>query len=89
MGFLAGFDHVINFLAPAIWLALLLPVLARFLLRNKPPAFTLKRLIALHFIVGSVVLLAGLVVFGRDGKMLTYLALVLVLASNQWFWSRR
>jgi len=89
MGFLAGFDHVINFLAPAIWLALLLPVLARFLIRNKPPALALKRLIALHFIVGSGVLLAGLVVFGRDGKMLTYLALVLVLASNQWFWSRR
>jgi len=89
MGFLAGLDHVINFLAPAIWLALLLPVLARFLIRNKPPALTLKRLIALHFIVGSGVLVAGLVVFGRDGKMLTYLALVLVLASNQWFWSRR
>jgi len=89
MGFLATTNHAINFLAPAIWLAVLLPVLARLLIRNKPLALTLKRLIALHFIVGSLVLVVGLAVFGRDGKMLTYLALVLGVASNQWYWSRR
>ena len=33
------------------------------------------------------VLLVGLVVFGRDGKMLTYTALVLVTGTLAW-WNR-
>ena len=89
MGFLATINHAINFVAPALWLALLMPILARFIIKNRAPAHTLPGLIALHLIVGTVVLVAGLVVFGRDGKMLTYLALVLAVASNQWFLSRR
>ena len=31
-----------------------------------------------------MVLVAGLVFFGRDGKMATYAALVLAIASSQW-----
>jgi hypothetical protein len=31
------------------------------------------------------VLLGGLVIFGRDCKMPTYAAMVLVCASSQWF----
>jgi hypothetical protein len=34
--------------------------------------------------VGTGVLVAGLVLFGRDGKMLSYAALVLTCASCQW-----
>ena len=37
------------------------------------------------FGVGVAVLVAGLVVLGRDGKMLTYAALVLACATCQWF----
>ncbi|MBB1077409.1 hypothetical protein HUU62_23680 [Rhodoferax sp. 4810] len=89
MGFLAALNHVINFLAPALWMALLLPLLARFVIRNRSSALTLTGLVALNFIVGCTVLVVGLVVFGRDGKMLTYLALVLGVASSQWYGSRR
>ncbi len=35
-----------------------------------------------------LVLLAGLVIFGRDGKMLTYTALVVVMGTLAW-WNRR
>jgi hypothetical protein len=35
-----------------------------------------------------VTLALGLVYFGRDGKMATYLAMVLVGASAQWFLRR-
>jgi hypothetical protein len=49
----------------------------------------LKGMFALQFIVGCVVLAGGLVVFGQDGKMLTYLALVLAAASSQWLLLRR
>jgi len=89
MGFLTATNHVLNFLAPALWLAVLLPVLARCVMGKRVVARTLSGQIALHFVVGCGVLLAGLVLFGRDGKMLTYLALVLALASTQWVLSRR
>jgi len=35
-------------------------------------------------VVGCAVLVAGLIVLGRDGKMLTYAALVLGCATCQW-----
>ncbi|BCO28527.1 hypothetical protein MIZ03_3433 [Rhodoferax lithotrophicus] len=84
MGLLALFNHLINFLAPVLWLALLLPLLSLFLFKKKPVALTYKAQVALHFVVLLVALLVGLVLFGRDGKMLTYLALVLLSASSQW-----
>ena len=40
--------------------------------------------VAIIFIVGVGILVAGLIVFGRDGKMLTYAALVLGAAFCQW-----
>jgi len=36
-----------------------------------------------------LVLIAGLVLFGRDGKMLTYLGLVVMAATTQWWLHRR
>jgi hypothetical protein len=89
MGILALVNHVINFLAPALWLALLLPLLSRIFIRNKPVVRAISAQVAINFVVCSVVLGAGLVVFGRDGKMLTYLALVVLGATSQWFMSRR
>ena len=89
MGPLAILNHTINFLAPALWLAVLLPVLSRLFMGKRAVARTMANQIALHFVVGCIVLLVGLVLFGRDGKMLTYLALVLALASMQWLLSRR
>jgi hypothetical protein len=40
------------------------------------------------FVAGLAALLAGLVIFGVDGKTLSYAALVLVCASCQWGLSR-
>jgi hypothetical protein len=39
-------------------------------------------------VVGSPVLLGGLVLFDNDGKMATYAALVLVSATLEWIWQR-
>lgn len=88
MSVLAMFNHALNFLAPALWLALLFPLIARFIYKKQAVALTLKRQVALLFIVGALVLLVGLVVFGRDGKMLTYLALVAAVATGQWVMQR-
>lgn len=88
MSFWALLNHTVNLLAPALWLALLLPVVARFLMKKSPVALSYKAQIAMIFVAGSAVLVVGLVLWGRDAKMLTYLALVLVLATLQWWWQR-
>ncbi|MBP9905408.1 MAG: hypothetical protein KBF66_07600 [Rhodoferax sp.] len=83
MGVLALFTHVINFLAPALWLALGLTLVSRIFMKKGALAQTPTAQIAIIFAACSGVLVTGLVVFGRDGKMLTYAALVLVGAGVQ------
>ncbi len=84
MPLLAALDHLLNFLAPAAGVALLLVAGTRVLMRKRPPALSWRAQAAILFAVGAAVLVAGLVLFGRDGKMLTYGALVLACASSQW-----
>jgi hypothetical protein len=75
-------EHTIGFLFPALgvggvlWLALRTRRSAR--LGSMGQALVL-------FVAGALVLLAGLLVFGRDGKMLTYTALVLVQGTAGWW----
>ncbi|WP_296276295.1 hypothetical protein [Rhodoferax sp.] len=85
MGILALLNHVVNFAAPALWLALLLPWAVRFLPGKKAPVFSLPAQFARIFLAGLVVLALGLALLGQDGKMMTYLALVVTAASAQWF----
>ncbi|MDD2545514.1 MAG: hypothetical protein PHI55_04430 [Burkholderiaceae bacterium] len=84
MGFLATLNHLLNFVAPAAALALALVLGARFGVSRMPLAPVWWAQLAIHFAVGCAVLLGGLVLLGRDGKMLTYAALVLAMASCQW-----
>jgi hypothetical protein len=83
---LAG--HLLNLLAPAALIALLLAAFPRLFFRfftsNKAIARDWPAQAAINFIVGSVVLVTGLVLLGRDGKMLTYVLLVLCMAASQW-----
>lgn len=85
---LAVLNHLFNFIAPALWLALLLPILARFFMRKRPLARSLYAQAAINFASCAAVLVVGLWVFGDDGKMLTYLAMALVGASSQWLMRR-
>jgi hypothetical protein len=84
MGFFALLNHAINFVAPAAWLALLMPLLGRLIIKKRSVALTLLAQAAIYFVVGVVMLLIGLALFGRDGKMLTYLALVVSITTSQW-----
>ena len=81
-------DHLLNFLAPAAIVALLLTVSARvfgrFLRSKKPLAQSIWAQAAIIFIVNVGVLSAGLVLFGNDGKMASYAAMVLGAAFCQW-----
>jgi hypothetical protein len=85
-------DHLLNFMAPAAALALLLVlfsrVFSRFLVPKKPLAQSIYAQAAIIFIVNVLVLGAGLVFFGNDGKMATYAAMVLAAAFCQWVMGR-
>ena len=81
-------DHLLNFIAPAAVVALLLVLLvrlfSRFLVSKRPFNQSISAHFATIFIVNVLVLAAGLVFFGNDGKMVTYAAMVLVAAVCQW-----
>ena len=81
-------NHLLNFIAPAALLALLLVGLPRlffgFFASKRPFVQSWWAQVAINFVVGVLVLVAGLVLLGRDGKMLTYAGLVLATATSQW-----
>ncbi len=81
-------NQLLNFIAPAACVALLLLVLARlfsrFLQSKMPVAHSALKQFAIVFIAGVLLLLAGLVLFGRDGKMASYALLAVGAATCQW-----
>lgn len=79
--------HLLNFAAPALAVALGVALAAR-LFRLDRSGRSWWVLAAINFVAGLVVLLGGLWYFGRDGKMATYAALVLAVASVQWLAGR-
>ena len=76
-------NHLFNFAAPALGLALWLTLVARFLGPKPAAGLAWWAQAAINTVVGCAVLVAGLWAWGRDGKMLTYGALVLAMASAQ------
>lgn len=82
------FNHLLNFLAPAVFLAVLLALGARLSWRSTTPALTLWEQILVNLVLGAFVLGGCLVLWGRDGRLGTYALLVLLMASCQWLMSR-
>lgn len=81
--------HLLSFAAPAFAVALLLALGARLVLpKAKGGGGSWWTSLAINFVAGVGVLVAGLWVFGRDGKMATYAALVVVMATLQWIMGR-
>jgi hypothetical protein len=85
-------DHLLNFLAPALSVALFLVLSSRIFgrswLSKRPLTQSIWAQAAIIFVVNAVVLAAGLVLFGNDGKMATYAAMVLAAAVCQWVLGR-
>lgn len=88
MGLLDLLNHVLNFVAPALVLALLVTLAARLFLKKERASLSLSAQTAVNFVVNVTVLLLGLWFFGRDGKMVTYMGLVLACATSQWLMRR-
>ncbi len=87
MGAIDALWHLIGFLLPAAVVAMTLAFTGRFFKQNRPLAGTFIARSAILFIACTAVLLAGLLITGRDGKMMTYLIMVLTGATAQWLLS--
>ena len=81
-------QHTLGFVAPAFAVALLVALAGRWLLPKDAERLGWWASLAINFIAGLVVLGAGLWYFGHDGKMATYAAVVVVVATTQWLMGR-
>ena len=80
--------HVLNFSAPAVavsaWITLISPLIWRH--SSTWQAWTSR--FVLNSLAGLAMLVLGLVWSGQDGKMISYVAMVLACASSQWLLTR-
>ena len=84
MGLLDVVVHLLGFVLPALAVSLFLVGGAAVCLPRHPASPRWWVQWAVNAAVGVLVLLGGLVLTGRDGKVATYAVLVLAMASSQW-----
>ena len=80
-----AFWHIMNFFAPAVVVGLLAPMLAKLLWWRSLKGVSWARLSRWATGGSALMLIAGLVFFGRDGKMATYGAMALGCALSLWW----
>ena len=85
MGPLDALWHLGNLFVPALALAALNAGAAKLLWRRDLASVAWRRLAGWAALGNAAAVLTGLVVFGRDGKMATYAAMVVVSAFTLWW----
>jgi hypothetical protein len=85
LSILDGLWHLLNFFAPAFGVALLSTLMAKLLWRSELQHIPWRRLVKGAVLACIAILLSGLLFFGRDGKMLTYGAMVVACAVSLWW----
>lgn len=88
MGPLELLNHLLNFLAPAVAVGILLALAGRFFGKKMPAAPGFIAQAAINCVAGALALGVGLVVFGRDGKVASYGLMLAAVATSQWLASR-
>jgi hypothetical protein len=79
--------HLLSFLAPALAVAVLVALAGPLFTTAQAKRRAWWTHAAINAVAGLGVLVAGLWWWGVDGKMTTYAALVVVVATCQWFFS--
>ena len=82
--------HIWGFVLPALAMAVFMPWAGRWVAgpdtgQSRMPA---RRRMAVHALLGVLVLVAGLFLHDQDGKMSTYISFVLVAATAEWWMLR-
>ena len=78
--------HLLGFVLPALAMAVFMPWVGRWVMgaSSKP----IRHRMWVHALIGIGVLVLGLWLHGQDGKMSTYMVLVLVAATAEWLMQR-
>ncbi|MEI8267961.1 MAG: hypothetical protein WCI59_19710 [Betaproteobacteria bacterium] len=84
MGPLDAFWHLLNFFTPAVGVGCLGAAAVKLLWRRELAGVSWRRLAGWGTAGGTGALLAGLLLFGRDGRMATYGLVVLAAALAFW-----
>jgi hypothetical protein len=77
--------HLLNFFAPAAGLGVIAAGAAKLLWRRELSSVAWRRLALPAGLAGAAVLVGGLVILGRDGRMATYAAMVVACAFSLWW----
>ncbi len=85
MGPLDLINHLLNFAAPAVFVGSFLALMAPRVLRKSARKSIFAMGAVVNSVVGVCALATGLWFFGNDGKMASYLTLVLASSVSQ-FW---
>ena len=85
MGPLDALNHLLNLFLPALGLGLLASAAVKLLWRRELAPVAWRRLAVPACLASAGVVLGGLVLFGRDGKMATYGAMVAACAFTLWW----
>lgn len=88
MGLIDSLNHLANFGLPAVVVALVVTAASRRWAGPAGNSPTFWVCLAVNAAAGLLVLCGSIWFFGRDGKMLAYTSLVLVVGSTQWLLSR-
>jgi hypothetical protein len=83
MGFFNALNHLLNFVAPAAAMALLLACFGLFFKQKRPIVHGFTAQAAIIFIVSASLYSACLWFFGHDGKIASYALMVLAGATAQ------
>jgi hypothetical protein len=81
-------NHLLNLMAPALVVGIVLAYVAPVFNRNWAVSRSGYAQAAINVVAGVVALLLGLWFFGHDGKMASYGLMVVLIASAQWFSAR-
>jgi hypothetical protein len=83
MGFFDALWHVLGLIAPAFFIAVCLPLVECIIKKKMLTAGVFIKKFAILFVANTAVLCVGFILTGRDGKMLTYAAMLLATALIQ------
>lgn len=84
MGPVDALWHLLNFFVPAVGVGCLGAAAVKLLWRREMAGVRWRRLALWGGVAGSLALVAGLLLFGRDGRIATYGLLVLATALAFW-----
>lgn len=84
MGILGWLDQLLNFALPGLVLAVWVPLSLRWTSLGRRAMVGLPAQMAVLAALNATVLVAGLLWFGQDGRMASYLAMVVASGSAAW-----